>query len=67
MDIVYAAEKSSIARLMSAHIKRRVKPDEIRIRENPDQTGSFFIGFQFDQYRMSPNGQIAPDTLELLD
>jgi hypothetical protein len=67
MDIVYAAEKPSIAKLLSDHTKRRVRPDEIKVTENPDETGSFYIGWQFEKYVLSPNGRIAPDALELLD
>ena len=67
MDIVYAAEKPSIARLLSERVKRDVNPDEIRVSENPDETGSFFIGWQFNRYVMSPGGQIALDSLEFDD
>ncbi|MDH3990079.1 MAG: hypothetical protein OEV34_13160 [Gammaproteobacteria bacterium] len=67
MNIVYAAEKPSIARLLSERVKRDVNPDEIRVSENPDETGSFFIGWQFNRYVMSPGGQIALDSLELVD
>ena len=58
MDIVYAAEKPSIARLLSIHTRRLVRPQDIEVTENPDETGSFFIGFRFDQYVLSPNGEI---------
>ena len=67
MDIVIAAEKPSIAKLLSEHVKRRITERQIRVRENPDETGSFYIGFEFDQYRMSPNGEIELDRLEMLD
>jgi hypothetical protein len=67
MDIVYAAEKPSIATLLSERIKRRVNPEEIRVTENPDETGSFFIGLEMNRYVMSPGGEIALDTLELID
>ena len=67
MDIVYAAEKSSIAALLAKRIKRDVQPDEIEVTENPDETGSFFIGLDFNRYVMSPDGEIALESLELLD
>lgn len=67
MDIVYAAEKPSIAKLLSEHMRRRVSPEEIRVTENPDETGSFYIGFQLDHYVMWPNGAIEPNSLELVD
>ena len=61
MNIIYAAEKPSIATLLSEHVKRPVRPDEIRVSENPDETGSFYIGFDFDHYVLSPSGEIAED------
>ena len=67
MDIIYAAEKPSIATLLSERIRRDVEPDDITVTENPDETGSFYIGWQFNRYVMSPGGEIALDTLELLD
>ena len=63
MDIVYAAEKPSIATLLSQHVKRRVMPDEIKVSENPDETGSFFIGFDLEHYVLSPSGEIVRDSL----
>jgi len=65
MDIVYAAEKPSIAKLLSEHMRRRVRPEEIKVTENPDETGSFYIGFDLDHFVLSPNGEIEADTLEL--
>lgn len=67
MDIVYAAEKPSIARLLSERVKREVSPEDIEVSENPDETGSFFIGFGLNRYVLSPAGQIALDALELVD
>ncbi len=63
MNIVYAAEKPSIATLLSKHVKRRVRPDEIKVSENPDETGSFFIGFDLEHYVLSPSGEIVRDSL----
>jgi hypothetical protein len=63
MNIIYAAEKPSIATLLSKHVRRRVRPEEIK--ENPDETGSFFIGFDLAHYVLSPSGEIAEDRLEL--
>lgn len=67
MDIVYAAEKPSIASLLSKRIQRTVNPEEISVTENPDETGSFYIGLNFNRYVMSPDGEIALDSLELVD
>lgn len=62
MDIVYAAEKPSIAKLLGKHMKRRITPDEIKVSENPDETGSFYIGFQMNNFVMSPDGKIESDS-----
>lgn len=58
MDIVIAAEKPSIASLLSEHVKRTVRPEDIRVAENPNETGSFYIGFDLQQYVLSPDGAI---------
>jgi len=62
MDIVYAAEKPSIAKLLGEHMKRRITPDEIKVSENPDKTGSFYIGFQMNNFVMFPDGKIESDS-----
>ena len=67
MDIVYAAEKPSIANLLSDYIEQPVAAEEIDVSENPDETGSFRIGWQFHRFLLSPNGEIASDDLELQD
>ena len=63
MDIIYAAEKPSIATLLSQHVRRHVRPEDIRISENPNETGSFYIGFDLEHYVLSPDGRISPDRL----
>ncbi|MDJ0698688.1 MAG: hypothetical protein QNJ07_02425 [Woeseiaceae bacterium] len=67
MDIVYAAEKPSIANLLSEYVEEPVAAEEINVSENPDETGSFRIGWQFRHFVLSPNGAIASDELEILD
>ena len=67
MDIVIAAEKPSIAKLLSEHTSCPVTPEEIEVRENPDETGSFCIGWQFERFVLSPDGRIEAETLALLD
>ncbi|MBT8103186.1 MAG: hypothetical protein KJO95_09475 [Gammaproteobacteria bacterium] len=67
MDIVYAAEKPSIAKLLSDYTRRTVMPEEIQVTENPDETGSFYIGFKLDHYVLSPNGVIESNGLELVE
>ena len=58
MNIVIAAEKPSIATLLSDYVKRPVSPDDIEVSENPNETGSFFVGFDLERYVMSPSGEI---------
>ncbi len=67
MNIVYAAEKPSIARVLSDHVNRQVRPQDIDVQANPDETGSFFIRWQFDRFIMSPSGEVVSSRLELID
>ncbi|MDH3616627.1 MAG: hypothetical protein OEQ90_09160 [Gammaproteobacteria bacterium] len=67
MEIVIAAEKPSIAKLLSEYMRRRVSPEEIRVSENPDETGSFYIGLDLDHFILSPNGEIESNNLKLAD
>lgn len=59
MNIVYAAEKTSIADLLSDRLCNRVKPQEIEVHENPDETGSFLVKWRFNDYVVSPSGDVA--------
>lgn len=63
MNIVIAAEKPSIATLLSDHVKRRIDADDISVSENPDETGSFFVGLGLDRYVVCPNGEVHRHTL----
>lgn len=64
MNIVYAAEKPSIASLLSEYMNRPVRAEDIRVSENPNETGSFFVGFDLERYVVSPNGEVRADTLK---
>ena len=59
MDVIYAAEKRSIAELLGDYVNQDVDPDEIDVTENPGETGSFYIGWGMRRYRLSPDGEIV--------
>ena len=61
MDIIYAAEKRTIAELLEDHVKEHVRPEDINVAENPSETGSFFIGWRLRRYVLSPAGEIAAE------
>jgi hypothetical protein len=61
MDIIYAAERPSIANLIGNYVKQNVTPDEIEITANPNETGSFYVGWRQERYVLSPSGQIESD------
>lgn len=58
MDVVYAAERQSIATLLADYVKQDIHPDEIDLVENPAQTGSFYIRWRLRRYVLSPAGEI---------
>ena len=58
MDIVYAAEKPSIASVLSDHVSLIVAEQDIEVRHNPDETGSFLIQWHLRRFVMSPGGEV---------
>lgn len=58
MNIVYAAEKPSIADVLSDRLRDRVTPQEIEVCENPNETGSFLVKWRFNNYVVSPSGDV---------
>jgi hypothetical protein len=66
MDVIYAAEKTSIAELLGDYVKEDVRPEEISVTENPSETGSFFVGWRLQRYMLSPAGEIASENARRL-
>ena len=64
MNIVYAAEKPSIAGILSDHLDETVSPRDIEVSDNPDETGSFLIRLNLESFVMSPNGDLALDDID---
>lgn len=64
MDIVYAAEKASIADVLSDRLRDRVSSREIEVHENPDQTGSFLVKWRLNLYVVAPNGDVEAETAD---
>lgn len=60
MDIVIAAEKPSIAGLLSEYLQCAVNPRDISIRPNPEETGGFYIDWRLKRYLLSPDGHVTP-------
>lgn len=67
MDIVYAAEKSSIADVLSDRLRDRVTPREIEVHENPDETGSFLVKWRLNLYVVAPNGDVEAEIADLFE
>ena len=59
MDIVIAAEKTTIAELLSEHLCWPVNAQDISVRPNPEETGSFLIRWRLNRYLLSPDGRLA--------
>ncbi len=60
MDIVYAAEKPSIAGLLSEHVQQPVEAADISVAANPNETGSFLVRWHLERYQLSPAGELIP-------
>lgn len=58
MNIVYAAEKSSIAGILSQYLRYRISPRDIEVRDNPEETGSFLVRWRLNRYVLSPSGAV---------
>ncbi len=59
MNIVYAAEKPSIASILSEHVHARIDETDIDVRENPTETGSFLVDWGREKFVLLPDGQVA--------
>lgn len=59
MNIVYAAEKPSIAGILSEHIATPIEEADIEVRENPTETGSFLVDWGTEKFVLLPNGSLA--------
>jgi len=57
-DIVYAAEKRSIADVLSTHLHCRVAEDELEVRESPTETGSFLVRWRRGRFVLAPERQV---------
>lgn len=58
MNIVYAAEKPSIAGILSDFLDCRVDSRDIDVADNPEQTGSFLVSWRLRRYVLSPDGEL---------
>jgi|GEM_PF-902955 len=58
MEIVYAAERASFAALISELARESVDPVDVRYRENPNETGSFYIDWKLQHYTLEPGGRL---------
>lgn len=59
MEIVLAAEKSTIAGLLSDRLHCPVDAQELSVRPNPEETGSFLVRWRLNRYLLSPDGRLA--------
>ncbi len=62
MNIVYAAEKPSIAAMLSEHLEHCIQAQEIDVCDNPDETGSFLIQWHLHRFVLSPSGRLDSES-----
>ena len=67
MNIVYAAEKPSIAGILSEHLDCPVGARDIEVLDNPDETGSFLVKWGPTRYVVLPNGAVEAEISDELN
>jgi hypothetical protein len=58
MEIVYAAEKPSIAKVLSDRLHLEIGAQDIEVRDNPNETGSFLVNWRCSRYIVTPSGAV---------
>jgi len=59
MNIVYAAERESIAGVLADYLRAPVAEGDIEVRDNPEETGSFLVRLGPDCFVLLPDGRVA--------
>lgn len=54
---------TSSAMSPSEHVKQCVAAEDIKVSENPDESGSLLAGHRPDRYVISPRGDVRVDRL----
>lgn len=58
MEIVYAAERPSIAQVLSERLHREIEAGDIEVCDNPNETGSFLVDWRCCRYLVTPSGDV---------
>ena len=61
MNIIYAAEKPSIAGILSDFLEHPVDLNDVNVADNPEQTGSFLVSWGLKRFVLSPDGELCDD------
>jgi len=61
MNIIYAAEKPSIAGILSDFLECPVDLCDVDVADNPEQTGSFLVSWRLKRFVLSPDGELCDD------